>query len=152
MTETTRPRQLSITETAIELRRALKGCYPGLKFSVRCDAPTIRVAWTDGPTMAQLRPILDRFTGSDVVDDCLTPRRAVDLDGELVRFGADFVHGVRSLSPEYQRHFEAIASSRLGEPVDLDRWYYTDIKTPWGRKGNCNGHTLIRWMSEQASA
>lgn len=50
----TRPRYIDVAEAAKMLRPILRGCFPGVKFSVRIDrysmGASIDVAWTDGPT------------------------------------------------------------------------------------------------------
>lgn len=60
-----RAKSVSIVETARHIRRALKGRFPGVKFSVTCTpGTTIRVRWTDGPPKSTVRPLLRGYEGS----------------------------------------------------------------------------------------
>jgi hypothetical protein len=83
MTATAR---ISATETAKEARAALKAAYPGVTFSVRasrsagCNA--LSVSWQDGPTKAEVRPVVALFQGTefDARDDSREVRGAYAVD------------------------------------------------------------------------
>ncbi|VVE16522.1 MULTISPECIES: LPD29 domain-containing protein [Pandoraea] len=97
---TSNRRDLSCTETAKILRQSLKEAFPGIKFSVRSSkysgGACIDVNWEDGPSEAQVDPIVDRFRGAyfDGMEDYKGSRFAMMTTGaglEQVSFGADFV-------------------------------------------------------------
>jgi len=96
-------RKIDLVETAKLVRKALKAAYPTVKFSVRCDrysmGCSIDVFWTDGPTQSQVEPLLKQFDRKsfDGMDDS-THYHTQEYQGERVSFGADYVHGSRSLS------------------------------------------------------
>lgn len=60
-------RYISVVETAKMMRAALKGAFPGVKFSVRTSqysgGASIRVGWTDGPTRKEVDEITGSFSG-----------------------------------------------------------------------------------------
>lgn len=61
-------RYITTKETATLVRQALKAAFPGTKFSVRMGTGTgsswLSVSWSDGPTDAQVTPLVDRYAGS----------------------------------------------------------------------------------------
>jgi len=69
MTEITRPRDVSVVDTAKLVRRALKRAFPGQKFRVRSRSysggASISVRWTDGPTEPEVRAIVAPYAGAD---------------------------------------------------------------------------------------
>jgi len=105
-------RHINLVDTAKLVRKALKAAYPGTKFSVRCDrysmGCSIDVFWTDGPTEAQVQPLLNKFdsksfdgmTGS-------TSYHTQEYEGETVSFGAYYVKASRSLSADFLRKIAA---------------------------------------------
>jgi hypothetical protein len=87
---------LSCAETAKLVRAALKEAFPGVKFSVKSSTyaggASINVAYTDGPSASQVEGIAKAFQGSYF--DGMTDYKGSNynsLDGQQVRFGADFV-------------------------------------------------------------
>jgi hypothetical protein len=102
-------KRLSTTETATEVRKALKTAHPTVKFSVRSHSyaggSSIDVSWTDGPTQKEVDGILCHFNGSgfDGMQDLKYSLEPVELNGEPVRFGADFVNGSRNISTELMK-------------------------------------------------
>lgn len=87
---------LSCAETAKLIRKALAEAFPGIKFSVRSSVysggASIDVRWTDGPNTKQVESVAGVFSGSvfDGMQDLKISTKAL-VDGEQVRFGADFV-------------------------------------------------------------
>ena len=87
---------LSVAETAKLIRASLRESFPGVKFSVRSSSyaggASIRVGWVDGPTTAAVEAVAHPWQGSyfDGMQDYKGSRYHT-LDGEPVRFGADFV-------------------------------------------------------------
>ena len=87
---------LSCADTAKLVRAALKETFPGVKFSVRSDVyaggASIRIKYTDGPTYEQVKAVAGMFEGSYF--DGMTDYKGSNyssLDGQEVRFGADFI-------------------------------------------------------------
>lgn len=60
-------RYLSVAETARLIRPQLKKAFPGVKFAVRSKSyaggASVRVNWTNGPTVAEVRLIAGQFSG-----------------------------------------------------------------------------------------
>lgn len=94
---------LSCAETAKLIRAALKESFPGVKFSVRSSVyaggASININYVDGPTYEQVKAVAGMFEGSYF--DGMTDYKGSNygaLDGNEVRFGADFVFVNRSFS------------------------------------------------------
>jgi hypothetical protein len=94
---------LTCAETAKLVRAALKEAFPGVKFSVKSSVyaggASITVAYTDGPTYEQVKGVVGMFEGSYF--DGMTDYKGSNyssLDGEEVRFGADFIFVNRRFS------------------------------------------------------
>ena len=87
---------LSCADTAKLVRAALKESFPGVKFSVKssvyASGASINVAYTDGPAAGQVEAVAKAFQGAYF--DGMTDYKGSNyssLDGEEVRFGADFI-------------------------------------------------------------
>jgi hypothetical protein len=94
---------LTCAETAKLVRQALKEAFPSIKFSVKSKTysggASINVSWTDGPTCKQVDAIVKVFEGSYF--DGMTDYKGLNfntINGQQVRFGADFVFTKRILS------------------------------------------------------
>ncbi|WP_157977921.1 LPD29 domain-containing protein [Paraburkholderia kururiensis] len=94
---------LSCADTAKLIRQALKEAFPGIKFSVRSSTysggASIGVSWTDGPNVDQVEAVAKVFRGS-YFDSSIDYQGATYamIDGEQVRFGADYVNCRRAYS------------------------------------------------------
>lgn len=94
---------LTCAETAKLVRQALKEAFPGVKFSVRSKTysggASLRVEWTDGPNVAQVEAVACRFKAS-YFDGSIDYQGAIYhmLDGQQVRFGADYINCAREYS------------------------------------------------------
>lgn len=118
------PRYISPADTAKLVRAALKAAFPTIKFSVRSrrysGGASVDVSWMDGPTTREVELIAKRFEGATfdgMVD--LKSNHDSTLDGERVRFGADFVMCDRSFSPDFVRRRAATVAAQWGEPVEV---------------------------------
>lgn len=86
-------RYVDAAETAALVRQALKEAFPRTRFSVRsrrfAGGSSVDVAWTDGPAVAQVEAVVDRFEGRRF-DGATDYAYTVDtvLDGEPVCFGS----------------------------------------------------------------
>ena len=87
---------LSCADTAKLVRAALKETFPGVKFSVRSSVysggASIDVSYTDGPSASQVEAVAKAFQGAYF--DGMTDYKGSNyntLDGQAVRFGADFI-------------------------------------------------------------
>ena len=87
---------LTCAETAKLVRAALKEAFPGVKFSVKSSVyaggASINIAYTDGPSAIQVKGITQAFQGAYF--DGMTDYKGSNyntLDGQEVRFGADFI-------------------------------------------------------------
>lgn len=96
-------KSFSTTETAKLIRKALGESFEGIKFSVRSSVyaggSSINVSWVDGPNLAQVEAVAKVFEGSyfDGSIDYKGSRYAM-IDGQQVRFGADFIFCNREYS------------------------------------------------------
>lgn len=92
---------LSSAETAQLLRKALKEAFGKLKFSVRSDRSSIRISWTDGPNVAQVEAVTDRFKGG-YFDGSIDYQGSIKhmMDGIEICLGADFIFTSRTYSDE----------------------------------------------------
>ena len=95
----------SCAETAKLVRAALKESFPGVKFSVRSSVysggASINVNYVDGPSYDQVKRVVGMFEGSYF--DGMTDYKGSNygsLDGQEVRFGADFIFVNRAFSVE----------------------------------------------------
>lgn len=111
---------LSCAETAKLIRQALKEAFPDVKFGVRSKTysggASIDVSWTDGPNTAQVEAVAKTFSGGYF--DGMTDYKGCTysmIDGEVVRFGADFVFCNRSFSDAaIQRAIDRFYTKYLG--------------------------------------
>lgn len=152
---------LSCADTAKLVRAALKAAFPGIKFSVRSDTysggASIRVSWTDGPTVKAVEAVTNRYRGADFdgMQDLKTYRSDTLLalpDGtvEAVHFGADYIFGERKLSDAYLAELEPYAVKMVygngGGTFDRGRWY-DGLACEHGVFPNGSGHNLLWWLS-----
>jgi len=119
---------LSAADTAALCRQSLAEAFPGHKISVRSDG-SLRVRWTDGPSVKAVEQIAGMFAGS-YFDGMIDYRGSLyhSLDGRRVHFGADFVFCERELSPAAEAvalaAYEAAEPSRRGavQLGEVDSW------------------------------
>lgn len=140
-------RYIPVVETAKLVRNALKSEFPGIKFSVHSKATStsINVSWVDGPIRSAVDAIVEQFKGSDFdgVTDTRYPRISI-LNGEQVRFGADFIPTRRKMSRVFvetvvrqfcKRHnvpstIEVRGKEQDAEPYTFDRprWLEEELR------------------------
>lgn len=110
---------ISCADTAKLVRQALKESVPDVKFSVRSSVysggASITVRWTDGPNTTQVEAIAGVFSGAyfDGMQDLKGATYAL-LDGEQVRFGADFIFTTREISEVLADKAGAAVARRYG--------------------------------------
>lgn len=105
-------RYISTTDTAKEVRKALRAQWPGVKFSVRKGTGTgsawIRVSWEDGPRYEDVRQVVDRFEGArfngmtdsyDQMPDQLVVTTAGELP-EVINYVCDGINCDRDFSEQ----------------------------------------------------
>jgi hypothetical protein len=106
-------RYIRAAETAKLIRVALKQAFPEVKFSVVTDSysggASIRIRWVDGPQTKQVEPIAKRFSGAsfDGMQD-LKSYKTHAIDGQPVRFSADYVFCSRDQSDEARANMLAV--------------------------------------------
>lgn len=105
--------------TAVEIRKALRAAFPGVKFSLRMERGTghgyMHLAWTDGPEEAAVSAVTDYFQSSrfDGMDDCdkPLPDKLVFVEGEqmpvTISYSCRGVLTHREFSPEVKAWAEA---------------------------------------------
>lgn len=131
----------SATHAAVNIRRALKLAFPGIKFAVKTRYAScmsaVEVRWTDGPTVAEVRTLTDRHQYEDF--DGMTDCGIIRQEGKAFRaaFGsARFVTCTREWSDAAVEFALEFVASRYGLPVpsvetfrrgelgrELDWWY-----------------------------
>lgn len=95
---------VSTVETAKMIRAALKVAFPSVKFSVKSHSyaggSSIRVSWYAGPNSAQVEKITKAFEGSgfDGMCDLKYNLDPVEINGEPVQFGVDYVFAERKVN------------------------------------------------------
>lgn len=103
---------ISLNDTNKLIRKALKEAFPGVKFSVRgksySGGASTDIRWTNGPTQDQVDPIAQQFRGA-YFDGMIDMQSSVyhEVDGEQVRYGADYIFCQRHHSPEFVENLEA---------------------------------------------
>lgn len=113
---------ISTADTAKLIRKALKESFPGVKFSVRSSVysggSSINVGWIDGPTSKMVEAVAKNFQGSyfDGSIDYKGSTYAM-IDGEQVRFGADFVFCERKTTRAFLERVKAAAVRKYGEKL-----------------------------------
>lgn len=145
---------LSCAETAKLVRQALKESFPAVKFAVRSSVyaggASIHVTWTDGPTTEQVDAILGAFEAAyfDGMID-FKGSRSHRLDGEPVRFGADFVSGARNYSDALlERAIGEVAAGYGGCEAISVADYRNGHAWNWKNSGGCDlGRALQLWLS-----
>jgi hypothetical protein len=93
-------RYLTCAETAKLVRQVLKLAFPGTKFSVRSNVysggASIDINWVGGPDEKTVKSAVSIFQGAtfDGMID-LKEYNTLDLNGEKISFGADFIFCTR---------------------------------------------------------
>ena len=93
----------SCAETAKLVRQSLKEAFPGVKVSVRSSTysggASIDVSWTDGPNAVQVESITKGYKAA-YFDGSIDYQGSIHhmMDGEPVRFGADYITSTRHYS------------------------------------------------------
>lgn len=112
-------RRISTTDTAKLIRAALKAAFPKITFSVKSKSysggSSINVSWTDGPITKEVEAITNTFQGASF--DGMTDLKSYhdsDLNGEKVRFGADYVFCSRHFSADFLRRRAARVAEKYG--------------------------------------
>ncbi len=128
-------RYLSCAETAKLVRAALKAAFPAVKFSVKSHTysmgASINVSWTDGPTDQRVRDIVRQFEGADFdgMQDMQIQRPPMNLDGESVHSGADYIHCRREMSDKHWTQVAATVAKYYGVEMPT-REQSTNMRVP----------------------
>ena len=111
---------ISVTETAKLVRAALKKQFPTIKFSVRSDryagGASIDVRWTDGPTTAQVDPIIKAYEGGDFdgsIDMATSQSHYLFEDGSTVLAHARGTEGSMGRIPEVDNRLAGMQEVRF---------------------------------------
>lgn len=146
------PQHIDTAETAKHVRAALKARFPAHKFSVRISrysmGSSVRVHWTDGPTVGLVESVIDRFQGKgyDGTDDssyCIVS----ELDGQPVIFGGSLSCS-RSRSAAFLARVYAEVCQRFGfTPLAgaIKSGTYASVEDPRHLNG-WSGDGLAEWV------
>ena len=100
-------RHLDVTETAKLIQKRLKHEFPGTPFSVRsdryADGASIRVRWTDGPLISEVKAITDGFEGAGfdgMIDLQYYKQHWLRPDGTTLIHYTPGTQGSRGIFPE----------------------------------------------------
>ena len=116
---------LSCAETAKMIRQVLKESFPGVKFSVKSSTysmgASITVRYQDGPTADAVKSVVSIFEASyfDGMQDYKGQRYSA-IDGQEVRFGADYVFVNRSYSVEFLTVMARDVCQKYGMEIAYD--------------------------------
>jgi hypothetical protein len=97
---------INVVDTAKLVRAALKEAFPAVKFRVTSSSyaggASINVRYVNGPTQNQVEQVVKVFEGSyfDGMQDYKGSNYA-NLDGEEVKFGADYVFVNRKYTSDF---------------------------------------------------
>lgn len=127
---------LSCAETAVMIRSVLKESFPGVKFSVRSSVysggASITIKYNDGPNADAVKAAVSIFEAS-YFDGSIDYKglNFTAIDGQEVRFGADFVFVNRKVSDEVYAAaidalYEKFAGNFRNDP--LPRVTVADVK------------------------
>lgn len=117
------PKYLGCAETAKLVRAALKTRFPAVRFSIRSKTysggASIDVRRTDGPTSRLVEEVTNPFRRSDFdsSQDMKVSREPTELNGELVRFGADLITCSRELSAAFANKLARLVARLWGVPA-----------------------------------
>ena len=127
---------LSCAETAVMIRQVLKESFPGVKFSVRSSVysggASININYQDGPNVDAVKSAVSIFEAS-YFDGSIDYKglNFTAIDGQEVRFGADYVFVDRKISDEMYAAaldalYEKFAGNFASDP--LPRVTVADVK------------------------
>ena len=127
---------LSCAETAVMIRSVLKESFPGVKFSVRSSVysggASININYQDGPNVDAVKSAVSIFEAS-YFDGSIDYKglNFTAIDGQEIRFGADFVFVNRKVSDEMYAAaldalYEKFAGNFRNDP--LPRVTVADVK------------------------
>lgn len=148
-------------ETAKLVRQSLKEAFPGVKFSVKSKTysggASINVGWTNGPTSKQVSAIVKRFEGSYF--DGMSDYKGLNysaIDGQEVRFGADFVFVARKYTAEFLSQMVAYIEKKYGiastcEVIDSSFGAWVKDSTYDKPVGNWTFGELVMWAASDYS-
>lgn len=128
---------LSCAETAVMIRQVLKESFPGVKFSVRSSVysggASINIRYQDGPNADAVKAAVGIFEAS-YFDGSIDYKgqNYTAIDGQEIRFGADFVFVNREISDElYAAALDALYEKFAGNFRDdpLPRVTVADVKS-----------------------
>jgi len=100
------PRYVDVKECAQLMRQDLKAKWPNVKFSVRIERFSMgndtTIRWTDGPTEDQVSAVCNVYKAGwfDGMQDLYEYNKPVEVNGELVSYGAKYITYNRSYSLE----------------------------------------------------
>ncbi|MGJ7523751.1 LPD29 domain-containing protein [Variovorax sp. LT1P1] len=131
---------LTNAETSKLVRQSLKEAFPDVKFSVRgktySGGSSLSVSWTDGPNEAQVDAVVGKFQ-SAYFDSGIDYKGSVHhmMDGQPVRFCADFMHFTRSYSDAaVQRGLDRVSRTYAGNlreagvpTLTVEQWRKGDL-------------------------
>ncbi len=85
-------RRVEVVECAALMRKALAEAFKDVLFVVRKKGNNVAVVWTNGPTEFEIRRVCEPFTSAsfESIDDSTSHRNGT-LNGEVVRFGAEYL-------------------------------------------------------------
>lgn len=106
---------------ASNIRVELKTAFPKVKFTVRTDHGTIRVGWTDGPTVEAVKVVTSKYEGGsfDGMEDLYTHK---DTPFKVVFGSAKYIFENRSYSEETVKAAVAFINKRYGWSLSPEKY------------------------------
>jgi hypothetical protein len=112
--------RVDAADVAKIVRKKLKAAFPGVKFAVRTDkyagGSSVDVDWQDGPTVAQVDALVQRFAGA-TFDGMIDLKEYVKdslIDGIQVSWGCDYVMTHREFSDDVREELRANLQATIG--------------------------------------
>jgi hypothetical protein len=111
---------------ARNIRIQLKQSFAWVKFSVRSDHNSIRVNWTDGPTVAQIEEITNPYREGRF--DGMSDSYQYNQDRVWPFGGAEYISADRNISDETREDTIRIIAENYHESCDLEHERYRALR------------------------
>ena len=112
--------RIDAADAAKIIRKTLKAAFPGVTFAVRTSkyagGSSVDVDWENGPTVAQVDTLVQRFAGATFngMIDLKEYVRDSLVDGIQVSWGCDFVMTHREFSDDIREELRANLRATIG--------------------------------------
>lgn len=113
---------LKAAESSKQIKKHLKQIF-NHPFSVTLKNFSLRVRWTDGPSINEVEKVLRTFEGAEMVqngaDMIKGHKDYVEFNGQRFDFGIDFIFTERNYSDEIEKTVETFIVCHYGEHLPV---------------------------------